>query len=91
MGDAIREQIRARFQLKDVLVRALHMAFACMESMGTKAHSAIAPPHQQPTTVEDLLPSMRCEPQWTGLASLFSEEDQRERGEADRHGSDDGW
>lgn len=69
VGDAIRERIAARFQLKDVLVRALHAAFQCAETAGSNPNWARpVTTDRHVTTVMNLLPDMRSEPQWLGAS-----------------------
>jgi len=69
VGDAIRERIAARFQLKHVLWRALDAAFHCAEANGPNPNST-KPCNTDPpvTTVMNLLPNIRSEPHWLGAS-----------------------
>jgi hypothetical protein len=62
VGDAIRERIRVRFQLNDVLRRVLEAASQRMEPARPNAHAAKL--FREVTTVANLLPHLRSKPEW---------------------------
>ena len=70
-GDAIREQIRARFQLKHVLQRVLEGASQRTEPSRPNAHPA-GPPHNL-TLVMNLLSHLRSKPEWDATLEPFGE------------------
>jgi hypothetical protein len=69
VGDAIRERIAARFQLRDVLWRALDAAFRCAAAASSNPNPTKPRKTDRPaTTVMNLLPHMRSEPHWLGAS-----------------------
>jgi hypothetical protein len=62
VGDAIRERIRDHFQLGDVLLRVVRAAAQCARPAG------LNPIRERFTTVMDLLPSLRSQPEWSGAS-----------------------
>jgi hypothetical protein len=70
VGDAIRETIAARFELKDVLYRALTAAMRCVEAMGpSRTGTAPVSNNRSQIAVMDLLPWLRTEPYWPDAAA----------------------
>jgi hypothetical protein len=69
VGEAIRETISTRFQLKDVLTRVLHAAFHCAE--GAPFHSTPPRPldSRAPIVVaKNLLKKIRTRREWSGAS-----------------------
>lgn len=66
VGDALRERIAERFQLKDVLWRVLNAAFECSGTVGSLQKSIQSDQHSD--DVMDLLSEIRAEPQWIGAS-----------------------
>ena len=65
VGDAIRERIAARFQLRHVLARVLHRASESADPAASSPASAIAfETGGTATTLKNLLPSLRSESHW---------------------------
>jgi hypothetical protein len=74
VGDAIRERIDVRFELKEVLRRLLQFAYQCAETAGSNSNSTKPSQNDRHvTTVRDLLPQMRSLSDWEG-ASVQHEE-----------------
>jgi hypothetical protein len=75
VGDAIREKIAASFQLKDVLFRALLAASRCVEATGSNPNSPKPFTSDRPvTTVRNLLPNLRWDPDWLGASVQHSDQ-----------------
>jgi hypothetical protein len=68
VGDAIREEIATRFQLKDVLFRVLEGAAQRMETSGRRL-----PEDRAVIRVRDLLMGIRAETDWNGSRVEFTE------------------
>jgi hypothetical protein len=65
VGDAIRQTVAARFQLNDVLSRALQAAFHCAETTGSNPNAPLRRPSDHGVKVMDLLPGLRTQAYWS--------------------------
>jgi hypothetical protein len=74
VGDAIRQTVRSRFELKDVLVRALVRAGECMESMDLPAPAPLSSARRNQTpAVKNLLRKLRADPEWPGATVMHGD------------------